>query len=69
VTRSITAGFDGLPGAAFTVNGARVPRDAAVVGIGATLSLPSVDLFLRYDGSLASAASTHSGTAGARFTF
>jgi outer membrane autotransporter protein len=67
--RTATASFDGLPGAAFTVNGAPVPRDSAVIGIGATLSLPSVDLFLRYDGSLASAASTHSGTAGARFAF
>jgi uncharacterized protein with beta-barrel porin domain len=69
VTRTITASFDGLPGAAFTVNGPQMPRDSAVIGIGATLSLPSVDLFLRYDGSMASAASTHSGTGGARFAF
>lgn len=70
VSRSITASFDGLPGAAFTVNGAPVPRDAAVIGIGASLNVqPSVDLFLRYDGTLASGASTQGATAGLRVSF
>jgi uncharacterized protein YhjY with autotransporter beta-barrel domain len=70
VSRSVMASFDGLPGAAFTVNGAPVPRDAAVIGIGASLSVQqSVDLFLRYDGMLASGASTQGAAAGLRVTF
>ncbi len=70
VSRSITAGFVGLPGAAFTVNGVSVPRDAAVIGVGASLAvLQSVDLFLRYDGALASGATMQGGTVGLRVTF
>ncbi len=69
-SRTITAGFVGLPGAAFTVNGVPVPRDAAVIGIGASLAIrQSVDLFLRYDGTLASSASMQAGSAGLRVTF
>jgi outer membrane autotransporter protein len=52
------------------VNGVPAPRDAAVIGIGASLAVrQSVDLFLRYDGALASGASTQAGTAGLRVTF
>jgi len=70
VSRSITAGFVGLLGAAFTVNGVSVPRDAAVIDVGASLAvLQSVDLFLRYDGALASGASMQGGTVGLRVTF
>jgi outer membrane autotransporter protein len=70
VSRSITASFDGLPGAAFTANGVSVPRDAALIGIGARLAVSkSVDLFLSYDGSLAGRASTQGGSAGLRLTF
>jgi outer membrane autotransporter protein len=65
VTRSITAGFVGLPGTQFTVNGTNVPRDAAVVGISANLTMArSVDLFLRYDGTLSGNASLQAGTIG-----
>jgi outer membrane autotransporter protein len=70
VSRSITASFDGLPGAAFTVHGVPVPRDAALIGIGARLAVrKSVDVFLSYDGSLAGRASTQGGSAGLRLTF
>lgn len=70
VSRTISASFVGLPGAGFTVNGVPVPRDAAVVGIGASLAIrQSVDLFLRYDGTLASRASMQAGSAGLRVTF
>ena len=69
-SRGVTAGFVGLPGATFTVHGAAVPRDAAVAGIGASLAVqPSIDVFLRYDGALASGASTQAGSAGLRFAF
>ena len=70
VSRRITASFDGLPGAAFTVDGARVPRDTAVIGIGASLTVQqSVDLFLRYDGALANGTSTQGATAGLSVAF
>lgn len=70
VSRSIAAGFVGLPGAAFTVDGTSVPRDAAVIGVGASLTvLQSVDLFLRYDGTLASGELIEGGTAGLRVAF
>jgi uncharacterized protein with beta-barrel porin domain len=52
------------------VHGVPVPRDAAVTGIGASLAMhPWIDVFLRYDGALASGASTQAGSAGLRFTF
>jgi outer membrane autotransporter protein len=70
VSRTITASFVGLPGAGFTVNGVRVPRDTAVIGIGASLAVvQSADLFLRYDGALASGASMQAGTVGLHVTF
>jgi outer membrane autotransporter protein len=70
VSRSVTASFDGLPGAPFTIAGAPSPRDAAVIGIGASLAIqPSVDLFLRYDGVVTGRDSTHGAQLGLRVTF
>lgn len=70
VSRSITASFDGLPGAPFTVSGAAVPRNAAIVTTEAGLAVyQSVDLFVRYDGELASGASMQGAMAGLRLTF
>jgi outer membrane autotransporter protein len=69
-SRGVTAGFAGLPGATFSVHGVPVPRDAAVAGIGASLAVqPSIEILLRYDGALASGASTQAGSAALRFTF
>ena len=57
------------PGAAFTVNGADAPRDAAVFGLGMTLALRSFDLFVRYEGTAGNGATMQGGTGGLRFLF
>ncbi|HUI21637.1 MAG TPA: autotransporter outer membrane beta-barrel domain-containing protein [Methylocella sp.] len=64
VNRSITASLQGTPDASFTVNGARWPQNAAAVGARFSLPLQAVNLFVRYDGVLASNASIHTATAG-----
>jgi hypothetical protein len=69
VNRSVTADFQGTPEASFAVNGARWPRNAAAVGVRFSLPAQSVNLFVRYDGTLASNASIHSATAGLTFVF
>ncbi len=70
LSRSFTAGFQGLPGATFAIAGVEAPQDAAVINALASLTLGrSLDLFLRYDGSFASDASTQGGSAGLRFVF
>ncbi len=69
VNRSITATLQGTPDASFTVNGAPWPRDAAAVGARISLPLQPVNLFIRYDGTLASNASIHSATAGLVINF
>lgn len=67
--RAATMTFDGSPAAFFAVNGARVPRDSAVVGFGLDLPAAPVTLFIRYDGTFASGATSHSATAGLRLAF
>jgi len=67
--RSIEAGFLGLNGAAFTVQGARAPRDMAVIGAGLSLPMRNVELFLRYDGSVAQDFGMHGGSLGLRVAF
>lgn len=69
VNRSVDANLQGTPDANFTVNGARWPRDAAAVGVRFSLPVQSVNLFVRYDGTLASSASIHSATAGLLIAF
>jgi outer membrane autotransporter protein len=71
VSRSFTAGFEGLPGATtFTVDGVNAPRDVAVIELLASLTVrQSFDLYLRYDGAFANDASTQGGSAGLRFVF
>jgi len=51
--RSASAAFEGLPGATFTVEGARVPRDSVLVGLGLGARINGLDLFARYDGGFA----------------
>ncbi|HEX7199539.1 MAG TPA: autotransporter outer membrane beta-barrel domain-containing protein, partial [Dongiaceae bacterium] len=68
--RSITASFVGAPDASFTVQGASPDRDAAVIGVGLSLSvMPSGDLFLRYDGAFAGNYAVNAGTIGFRLGF
>ena len=69
VNRSIAANLQGTPDANFTVSGARWPRDAAAVGVRFSLPMQAVNVFVRYDGTLASSASIHSATAGLIIAF
>jgi uncharacterized protein with beta-barrel porin domain len=67
--RTVTAGFVGLPGAAFAASGAPVPRNAGIVGLAAELAVQPVTLFARYDATLASLSTIQAGTVGLRVSF
>ncbi len=69
VNRKIAANFQGTPDSSFTASGARWPRNAAAIGVRFSLPLQPANLFIRYDGALASNASIHSATAGLLFAF
>ena len=68
--RPITASFGGAPSASFTVYGATPTRDAAIVGFSAMTNVaPATQLYLRYDGELASGTDNHALTAGLRMSW
>ena len=68
--RPITASFGGAPSASFTVYGAAPTRDAAIVGFSAMTSVAAAtQLYLRYDGELASGTDNHALTAGLRMSW
>ena len=57
-----------LPGPSFTVTGAIPPRDSALTSVGAELRFASHILLLaKFDGELASHASTYAGTRTIRY--
>lgn len=59
------AAFTGNAGTSFTVAGAPLPRDAAVVGLGLTTSVAdNANIFLHYDGQFAGTFSSNALTAG-----
>jgi outer membrane autotransporter protein len=67
--RTATAFFQGVPGTSFTVDGASVPRDTALFGLGMTLAMPAFNLFARYDGSAGGGSTIQGGSAGVRLVF
>ena len=68
--RPITASFAGAPSASFTVYGATPTRDAAIVGFSAMTNVAAAtQLYLRYDGELASGTDNHALTAGLRMSW
>ena len=67
--RTATAFLVGTSGTTFTVDGAPAPRDSAIFGLGMTLAMPAVNLFVRYDGSASSAATVQGGSLGVRVLF
>ena len=68
MARPVTAAFAAAPGASFTVLGATPPRDSATIGIGlSTVFGDHYRLFLRYEGDVAGASSSHAINAGLRF--
>ena len=68
--RRIGALFQTLPGASFTVNGARAPEDAALVSGAAELRLTNgVSFAAKFDGEFASGSQTYAGTGILRYTW
>jgi autotransporter-associated beta strand protein len=70
VARPITAAFAGAPGNSFTVFGATPLRNAAVVGLQATTTIAAAtQIYLRYDGEIATGTDNHALTAGLRMSW
>jgi uncharacterized protein with beta-barrel porin domain len=67
---AITAGFETLPGTAFTVTGAALPRDALLVSAGPELKLANGwSLRAKFDGSFSGQSQTYAGTGTLRYTW
>jgi autotransporter-associated beta strand protein len=69
VARPITAAFAGAPGNSFTVFGATPLRNSAVVGLQATTIAAATQIYLRYDGEIASGTDNHALNLGVRFSW
>jgi outer membrane autotransporter protein len=66
--RRVGALFETLPGASFTVDGARAPEDAALVSAAAELRLRNgVSLIGKFDGEFAGGSQTYAGTGTVRY--
>ena len=67
---ALGAVFQTLPGAAFTVNGAAVPANSALVSAGGQLFFsPNWSVEAKFDSEFASAAKTYAGTGTLRYTW
>jgi uncharacterized protein YhjY with autotransporter beta-barrel domain len=65
---ALNAAFQALPGAAFTVNGAKPPADSALTSAGAELWLsPNWSVTGKFDGEFANGAQTYAGTGTVRY--
>jgi outer membrane autotransporter protein len=70
VARPITAAFAGAPGNSFTVFGATPLRNAAVVGLQATTTIAAAtQIYLRYDGEIATGTDNHAINVGVRMSW
>jgi fibronectin-binding autotransporter adhesin len=68
--RPITAAFGGAPGAAFTVFAAPPGRNSAVLGLSAMANIAAAtQLYLRYDGEIATGTDNHALNLGVRFSW
>jgi outer membrane autotransporter protein len=68
--RPITAAFAGAPGNSFTVFGATPLRNAAVVGLQATTTIAAAtQIYLRYDGEIATGTDNHALNVGVRMSW
>jgi outer membrane autotransporter protein len=68
--RPITAAFAGAPGNSFTVFGATPLRNAAVVGLQATTTIAAAtQIYLRYDGEIATGTDNHALNVGLRMSW
>jgi autotransporter-associated beta strand protein len=67
---AINATFETLPGASFTVNGARIPQDSALVSGGAQLFVTSRwSLLARAEGQFAPGSQTYAGSGTLRYSW
>ncbi len=67
---ALTAAFQALPGSAFTVNGAPLPKDSALASASAELRMnASWSAGLKFDGEFASGAHTYAGTGTLRYAW
>ena len=67
---ALNAAFQALPGGAFTVNGAPIPRDSALTTAGAQLFLtPRWTLIGKFDGEFAPGSQTYAGTGTLRYSW
>jgi len=64
---TLAAAFALLPGASFTVEGARLGRNAALVSLGPELRIGPAALFVKFDGGFADRGQTYFGRAGLRY--
>jgi uncharacterized protein with beta-barrel porin domain len=66
----LNATFQGLPGSSFTVNGAPIPSDSALVSVGAELHMSTHWLALaKFDGEFAGSSQTYAGTGTLRYAW
>jgi uncharacterized protein with beta-barrel porin domain len=67
---ALSAGFEALPGAGFTVFGAPIPHDSALTTVGAQLFLaPNWSLLAKFEGEFAAGSQTYAGTGTLRYTW
>lgn len=67
---ALTATFQTLPGASFTVNGASPAKDSALVTLGAELRLnPAWSIAAKFDGEFASSVQSYAGTGTIRYVW
>ncbi|MBV9234342.1 MAG: autotransporter domain-containing protein, partial [Xanthobacteraceae bacterium] len=67
---ALSAAFESLPGASFTVSGASIAHDSALTSAGAKLFLsPSWTVMAKFDGEFAWKSETYAGTGTLRYTW
>jgi uncharacterized protein with beta-barrel porin domain len=67
---SLSAAFETLPGASFTVNGAPIPQDSALTSAGAQLFFNADwSLLAKFDGEFAAGSQTYAGSGTLRYTW
>jgi uncharacterized protein with beta-barrel porin domain len=67
---ALSAGFQALPGASFTVNGAPVPHDSALSTAGAELFFSANwSLLAKFEGEFGNGSQTYAGTGTLRYTW
>ena len=67
---TLSAAFEALPGGTFTVNGAPIPENSALVSAGAELFLaPNWSLLAKFDGEFGNGSQTYAGSGVVRYTW